>query len=404
MARSSAKREPTGVVLPTAGTVEGLGCTPGDALFLGRTIGERQERSFIAAGVRPGPDQPGAERVFLANDVAVLHATVKAILELGRLKGEPIQVRPGGELARFLLEAELGRRGVLAAYLPPGMDQLDAAALAELPTVELPAQERLLDMPVHHTQFGADLIQVPVSDALLFPASHWLQLLWANLLGLGPFLWRGLVGPALPHVIWNIGRAWLGARSLNPYRIGAQLGRRGKGCRVHPSAVLEGCWLGDGVEVGANAVVRGCILADGAKVEELSVVDFSVLGKQAMVQRQAMVRFCLLDPGCACAGQMQLGVLGRDAALKHGATLMDINYSQGVRVRAGQALHRAPLGLAGVCVGPRSIIGSGIKVASGRAVPPDLVVLPNPAQVLSRIPGRCEKGTYKLVDGGLETA
>jgi len=401
MARSTATREPRGVLLTVARTIEGLGCAPGDALFLGRSVAERQERAFIAAGVRPGDDDPERERVVVANDVVVFQATIEGILELGRQKGEAVQIRPGGELERFLGEAELGRSGVLAAYLPPGIPA-DAAALSALPTAELSGRERLLDMPVHHTQFGADLLQVPVSDALLFPVGHWLQLLWANLLGLGPFLWRGLAGPSLPHVIFNIGRAWLGALSIDPYRIGARLGRRGKGCRIHPTAVVEGCWLGDGVEIGANAVVRGCILADGAKIEELSVVDFSVLGKQALVQRQAMVRFCLLEHGCACAGQMQLGVLGSDAALKHGATLMDINYSQGVRVRAGGALHRAPLGLAGVCVGPRSIVGSGIKVASGRVVPPDLVVLPSPAQVLSRFPARLAKGTYSVKNGGLE--
>jgi hypothetical protein len=401
MARS--KIEPLGVLLETIREIEGLGVHPGEALFLGRSLSERQERAFIAAGVRPGPDDPQRERVVVGNDVAIMQATVQAILELGRQRGRPIQIRPGGELARFLQEAELGREGVLAAYLPPGASA-DPAALSQLPVVELPAQERLLDMPVHHTQFGADVLQVPISDALLFPTGHWLQLLWANLLGLGPFLWRGLVGPALPHVIWNVAWAWARARSVNPYRIGAKLGRRGKGCRVHPSAVVEGSWLGDGVEIGANAVVRGCILADGAKVEELSVVDFSVLGKQAMVQRQAMVRFCLLERDCACAGQMQLGVLGPGAALKHGATLMDINYAQGVRVKSGGALHRAPLGLAGVCLGPRTILGSGIKVASGRAIPPDLIILPSPAQILSRVPARCRKGTYKLVDGGLDEA
>jgi hypothetical protein len=403
MARSSVGSEPRGIVLDVSRLVQGMDCTPGDALFLGRTVAERQERAFIGAGVRPGDDDPNSERVVVANDVVILQAAVQAILELGRQRGASCQVRPGGELARFLREAELGRTGFLAAYLRPG-ETADTTTLNALPTAELPSQERLLDMPVHHTQFGADMIQVPVTDALIFPVGHWLQVLWANLLGMGPFLWRSLVGGALPHVVWNVSRAWLRSFSVNPYRIGAQLGRRGKGCRVHPSAVVEGCWLGDGVEIGANAVVRGSILADGAKVEELSVLDFSVMGRQALVQRQAMVRFCLLEQGCACAGQMQLGVLCRDAALKHGATLMDINYAQGVRVRASDALHRAPLGLAGVCVGPRSIIGSGIKVASGRSVPPGLVILPDPAHVLSRIPTRCKSGTYQVINGGLDKA
>ncbi len=399
----SAGSEPRGLVLDAPNGVAGLGCAPGDALFLGLTVGERRERAFMLAGVRPGPDDPSRERVVLAGDVVVMHATIQAILDLGRQRREAVSVRPGGELGRFLQEAELGRRGFMAAYIPPGQP-CDAKVLDSLPITELPVQERLLDMPVHHTQFGADMLQVPISDAMLFPVGHWLQLLWANLLGMGPFLWRELVGRTFPQVVWNVAWAFMGARSIDPYRIGSRLKKRGKGCRIHSSAVVEGCWLGDGVEIGANAVVRGCVLADGARVEELAVVDFSVLGKQALVQRQALVRFCLLDRGCACAGQMQLGVLGPDGAIKHGATLMDINYTQGVRVRAGDGLFRAPLGIAGVCVGPRTIVGSGIKVASGRTLPPDLIVLPTPQTILSRLPDKARKGTYHVKNGGLERA
>ncbi|MFH1467256.1 MAG: hypothetical protein ABIO70_22930 [Pseudomonadota bacterium] len=395
--------EVRGVVIPTGRMIEGLACPPGQALFLGRSLAERQERALLGGGARPGPDDPRLHRVALPDDVALLPAAVRAVLELGRKEGRAVALRPSGELARFLDECTLGRRGALIAYLPPGVPA-EQATLDGLPEVELPTQERLLDMPVHRTQFGADLIQVPVSDQLLFPVDHWLQLLWANLLGLGPFLWRELVGRTVPQVVFNIAWAWLGCWSANPYRIAAQLRKRGRGCRIHPSAVVEGCWLGDAVEIGANAVVRGCVLGDGARVEELAVVDFSVLGRQAFVQRQAMVRFSVLERGGACAGQMQLGVLGADAALKHGATLMDINFAQGVRVRAAGALHPAPLGIAGVCVGPRAIVGSGLKVAAGRAVPPDLVVLPPAASILARIPEPCEKGRYQVVDGTLERA
>lgn len=401
MARKAAAKEPRGLILDAPKPISGLDCAPGDALFLGLPVRERQERAFILAGVRPGEDDPSRERVVLSGDAVMMHGAVQTILELGRKERRAVVVRPGGELGRFLQEAQLGRRGFLAAYLPPG-ESSERAAIDALPVVEMPVNERLLDMPVHHVQFGADLLQVPISDAMIFPVGHWLQLLWANLLGMGPFLWRELVGRTFPQVVWNVGLAFLASRSINPYRIGARLEKRGKGCRVHPSAVVEGCWMGDGVEIGANAVVRGCVLADGSRVEELAVADFSVLGKRAIVQRQAMVRFSLLERGCACAGQMQLGVLGVDAALKHGATLMDINFTQGVRVRSEGGLHRAPLGLAGVCVGTRTIVGSGIKVASGRAVPRDLVLLPSPRDILSRFPEKTKKGTYKVVNGGLE--
>jgi hypothetical protein len=392
-----------GVVLSTGRTVAGLACSPGEVLFLGRPNADRQERALLGGGARPGEDDPRLERIVLLDDVALLPGAVRAALLVGRREGRGVALKPCGELARFLEESTFGRRGPLIAYLPPGEPAVPAV-LEALPEMELPVRERLLDMPVHRTQFGADLVQVPLSDQLIFPVGHWLQVLWANLLGLGPFLWQELAGRTASQVVFNLAWAWFGCWSTDPRSLAAQLRKRGRGCRIHPSAVVEGCWLGDAVEIGANAVVRGCVLGDGARVEELAVADFSVLGRQAVIQRQALVRFCLLERGSTCAGQMQLGVLGAEAALKHGATLMDINYAQGVRVMAEGALHPAPLGIAGVCVGPRTIVGSGLKIASGRTVPPDLVVLPAPSGVLARIPEPCASGHYQVVDGGLERA
>ncbi len=401
MAQRNSGADARGVVVQLGEQVEGLGSAPGDSLWLGRSVAERQERAFIGGGARPGPDDPTLERLVVADDVVLFPATVKTLLEAGRARGSAVSFRPRGELGQFLAEAEFGRRDILAAYLPPG-PACEPSQLAQLPVEAFDPSERLLDVPVHATQFGADLLQLPLSDRLLFPTRHWMQLLWANLLGLGPFLWRELAGKTVPGVIWNVGRAILTSASANPHRIGARLHRRGKGCRVHPTAVVEGSWLGDGVEVGAHAVVRGCVLADGAKVEDLADVEFSVLGRQALVQRQALLRYSLVSPGAACAGAVQLGVLGVDSAVKHGATLMDIDFAQGVRVRSEGGLHRAPLGIAGVCVGSRTVIGSGVQVAPGRAIPGSLVVVPPIDGILSRIPEPCKAGTWQVVDGGLK--
>ena len=62
-------------------------------------------------------------------------------------------------------------------------------------------------------------------------------------------------------------------------------------CRIHPTAVVEGCWLGDDVDIGANAVVRASVLADGAAVEELAMVEGCVFGPGARAQRHAMVKY-----------------------------------------------------------------------------------------------------------------
>ncbi len=382
--------------------VEGLETVPGDAIWLGLKLSSRQERAFLGAGLRPAEeDDPERERIVLAADVALYSATVMAILEIGRKEARPITVRPGGDLGAFLAESEMGRSGFLAGYLPPGVP-LQRSTLDVAPVIEMDPAERPLDLPVPHSQFGADVLHIPLSDHLIFPMGHWMQVLWANLLGLGPFLWRELAGASLPVAFLRLGLAVVRARSIHPYRVMAKLNKRGKACRIHPSAVVEGSWLGEGVEVGANAVVRGSLLADGVRVEDNAIVEFSILGPGSVVQRLAMAKFSVLGTRSACAGMLQLGVLGTDSSLKYGATFMDMALGQAVRVKAAGRLFPAPLGIGGVCLGPGAVVGTGVQIAPGRAVPRDLVIVSNPSLVLSRIPTDPSPGTYTVVDGRLE--
>ena len=43
--------------------------------------------------------------------------------------------------------------------------------------------------------------------------------------------------------------------SKDPRKLIRKICSEGKGCTIHPSAVVEGCLLGDYVTIGANAVV-----------------------------------------------------------------------------------------------------------------------------------------------------
>ncbi len=164
--------------------------------------------------------------------------------------------------------------------------------------------------------------------------------------------------------------------------------------------MVEGCWLGDDVDIGANAVVRASVLADGAAVEELAMVEGCVFGPGARAQRMAMVKYSVLAERAVCGGVSQLSVLDRDAAVKLTATLMDQGLGQGVRVQAGGTLRRAPIGLAGVCVGEGSVVGAGVQIAPGRCAPAGLEILPPPGNVVSRIPDDVS-GKLVVRDGSL---
>lgn len=381
--------------------LEGLSGPATRRTWLGRSLGERVEWAFLEAGIPFTQDEQPDEalgRFMVRADVVV---TRDALVAFASLAGsEDIRLELQGRLANFVHDLAYGDDGPWLVYLAPG-GPVSAERMAAAKPVAIDPKERLLEFPLSEEHHGASAVELPLSDRLVMPTWHWSQLLWANLLGLGPFLWRGLMGKNIIEVIFQGGFAALRSGSIKPHKVGAKLGRRGKRCRIHPSAVVEGCWLGDDVQIGANAVVRGCVLGNGAVVEDLAMVEFSVLDAGARVQRQAMVKFSTLGVGSAAGGLMQLGVLDQHAALKRTGVLMDISFGQGVSVAVGDKRFAAPLAMLGCCVGERSTIGAGVSVAAGRSIPPGLQVVPGPASMVTRIPAGLA-GLVVVNDGTLE--
>jgi hypothetical protein len=373
-----------GGLFPAPRGPEGLSGPAGELPWLGQPLARGQEAAFDRARVplRAQPDE-GATRLLLREDAAV---TAEALIALqAHPEAGDLAWAAGGRSGALALELAFSDPGPLLVRLAPG-GPITPTRIAAARRVEIDPKERLLRFDVPRSQFGVDAIELPLSDRLVLPCGHWLQLLWANLLALGPFLWRELIGQnpllAIPRLLW----AWLRARSFDPKRIGAQLGRRGARCRVHPTAVVEGSWLGDDVTIGALAVVRGCVLADGAIVEELAHVEGSFLAPGAAAQRMALVKYTVLREGAAGAGAMQMSVLDRGAAVKYNALLMDQVLRGSVRVQSGGGLHKAPFGLAGVCVGEGTLIAAAVLIAPGRALPPGLLIVPDPDSVVGQIP------------------
>ena len=161
----------------------------------------------------------------------------------------------------------------------------------------------------------------------LISTHHWSGVLWANLLSLAPTLWRNLVG-STPHLWWKLPLAWMKKRTTDPYVLAGAFNKKGKGVVIHPSAIVEGCWLQDGVTIGPGAVVRGCVLGPESKVEAQALLTFSVLGRGAVIQRRGWAQFSVVHAGAAVGGAMQLGVLGPRVSFKHGSYLMDQNTTQ----------------------------------------------------------------------------
>ena len=374
---------------PWSGDIRGLGPSAQMPLGMG-TLGESVSHAASDADfeiIRSW--QPGLESLVLADGCALGPRALDAAWQAGRKAGQDLRIELGGQIGSLLKMASLETEGQSLYYLHPGQQgdlqtRLDAATL-----LTLDPRERVLGAMAP----GGE--ELALSDLLVLPVRSWLGLLWGNLLSLPPVLWRELLGSG-PQLIWHLLRAFLRA---GPRRIPQGLSQGGS---VHPDAIVEASLLMEGASVEAGAVVRGCILGPGSRVEPLAVVEGSVLGPQAVVQRQAMVKYSVLGPNAAVGGAMQLGVLGQASGLKRGSYCMDQKLGDApvcVPTRSGMA--PVPLGMAGVCVGHGSLVGSGVWVAPGRSIPPGVSVVSD--RVLSRVQLPETPGPYTVVDGRLES-
>ena len=383
-------------------SVEGLRSPPGEQPWLGSTVAAKQEESLLEARIAlADPSEEGSGSwLMIRDDVVVTTAAIVAFLELCIPGGKDVRWQIGGRSGNLVDQLCFGDAGPLLVWLAPGgmvtAERIDAAE----PIVVEP-KEHEFPLPLPASEQGGDMLDLPVTDRLVLPTAHWVQLLWANLLGLPFFFFRKFAGRNVVEVFFKIGFAVLRAGSIDPARVLAKLGRKGSRCKIHPSAVVEGCWIGDSVTIGANAVVRGSILSDGVTIEDLALVEFSVLSAGSRVQRQGMLKYSVLSPHAAVAGLVQLGVLARGASVKRGGAMLDMSFraDQGVQALFNGQLNDVPLGLIGCCLGENSVVGIGVFVAPGRAIPPDLRIATD-AGVLRKIPADAA-GTMIVRDGGL---
>ncbi len=319
-------------------------------------LGAFVERTFLDGTLADWTSR--SPHVVLPPHTIAAKKAVAAALAAARARGGDVRAAPRGSVS------SVGATIFAALDGAPTPERVAAA-----PLVEFDAEER--ELP----ELAGERLRV--ADAWVFRVEHWSDLLWANLLAMGPWLWTELATP------WRLGLSALSALSVRPEAVAGGLVRCGADAWVHPRAAVEFSVLGPGVRVGAGAVVRGSILGEGAVVEDLALVEGCVVGAGARIQRQAMAKFSVLEAGSAHAGVVQLGVLGAGAQVRQGAVLFDQSLGKPVQVLRRRVLSPAPRGMIGVCVGPLAVIGQGVRIAAGRAIPPGLLVLPEAGAVLA---------------------
>jgi len=297
------------------------------------------------------------------------------------------------------------------SLLPPGPDEsvrlplmtgfdgasadelLAAAATAECVVVD--PREEAREVPVPRAwadDAEAGTMTMAASRRLGIHLTHRSLLLEANLAALGSSFVAAMGKPKILLALrYLYERFRPGPRRL--------FSRIGKGCRIHPTAIVEASQLGSGVEVGAYAIVRGSVIGDGVTIEDAAHVQLAIVGPRARVARQCYVFGVVLMEGAHSAQPiMQASVLGREAATTSASWFTDVRFGSHIRVEGHDGLLDTGTRFLGCDVGHGTVVGAGVTVAPGRMLPSNAIITGNPDHLLARLDEEID-----VLDAGGET-
>ena len=347
-------------------------------LILNRPLQEWQANAFAEAGLARS-ETPEPPCLIVPDTLFASAGALRAFID-GAAGEDAVLVLKESEFGRWTTAVQPGVSQVGEGYV---FDAIRFVSGSQRPPrrVVVDPEERVIDLGTTDPYTGGASSKIGLPRHPVMTLHHWVHILWANQVAGASEAW------AAPR--WKQGARVLGAivrsHSLNRWRVLAKLSSRGRGCDVHPSALVEGSTLGDGVTVGPNARVLFSRVGDGATVMAGAQVELSVLGERSLVAQNTLVRLCVLYPEATVGLGAQQSVFGRNAVTT-GASVLDMNFEQPVRVELDGQLHSSGQHFLGSAFGHRSRLGAGFFLAPGRAVPNDYLLIRSPERVLATLP------------------
>ena len=149
------------------------------------------------AGFEDVSTPPEGPFLVLRDRVAVRPEALQEAWKLGQQRGESWSFALDGGAGEFLKALPGDESGPVLAYSTGGTVP---EHLGEWPQVLIGPDEKPFELELHQSS-----AQLFLSDRLVMAVDHWVDLPWANLLGLGPRIWgrASVVLPGGPLVDWR---------------------------------------------------------------------------------------------------------------------------------------------------------------------------------------------------------
>lgn len=385
-------------VEPTGRRIEPFGDPPGDAPIQQIPLSTWQSRAFEALGLEIAAD-PTPPCLIVPDTLLITETGLRRFVEgcAGRNGVLMLKQSVFGEETTAVQPEVTHVEGVGWRF-----ERVRFVSGGDEPVADVVVdpEEKLITVPTPEYYLGDTEMRLAIPRHPVMTLHHWVHILWANQFMGG---WEALTTPMWRWVARGLWGA-MKALSLNKWKILGKMNTIGRGCDIHPTAVIEGCKLGDNVTVGPYAFLRASSLGDGCTVMAGAMVELSVMGERCIITQQSVIKSCVLYPE-AVASQylMQLCVLGRQAVTTGGSFSMDLNFEGDIRVMLDGELHSTGQRVLGSAFGHRCRVGTGFWMASGRMVPNDYFLIRDPDQILAKLPeGLADAGPLKVKDRTLQ--
>jgi acetyltransferase-like isoleucine patch superfamily enzyme len=418
-------------ILPSGVTITPFNEPASDTLVLSEPLKEIQDRVFRDRGLEPvrigNISEIRDDEYFLTYDNVFLTRRAfrdfyKKALNLGRTCAMALPDCTFVERYRALQgvrdATDAGGRAA-HAYRVWYVKGKGATELENAEPLIIKLKEFVWNQPIPPNMFRKKSFVFPVTTSIAFHVNHWVNLLWANQLGI-IVKW---VEQITEHPFWT---TWKLIKSLLIYIFSgfAQLFRYeslsiafggtawrvavvrafnkiGKNCEIHPSAILHFCIVGDNVKIGPQSYIFGSVIGDNVIIEEKTKIILTSLGAGCYVSQITILNGVAAYPdGDVCIDGAHFCLAGRNVKLTGLARPLDVRTDGPIKVVYNGKAEPVGQEILGSCFGHGCFIGPDIYILPGREIPNGAIIIQPPGRVLVRVPRDVKPGVPMVIERG----
>lgn len=313
-----------------------------------------------------------SEELILINDnIFFTHEFIQIFLSKARSMRKPCQCTVNAEMYNPQANMEIYKAGkdyeAIGIYYYPGGIQPQTR-------VETCCMPDLIDVSLEYNSIPPHLLNQSMvsyicSKKIAVEIGNWADLLNANLYANRKIL--ADIGKSRLSILKGIVKTL----STNKYKILGANTKIGRNCDIHPTAVIEGCIIGDNVTIMANVHLVATTVGDNTNITSNSVIQFSTIGESCLIIGATIMYSTIHNETFVGRNVLINSLIGERVQLSVNITISDHKIGGAkIPIKMGRKSIPTRYKWLGACIGHDCKIGADVKLMEGLTVPNGLQI------------------------------